>query len=132
VRQDFDKNSKCVKQAKRCSRGVGRSSSTVHRRSISEPDALIVFTSSRYNYRSVLDSLQELFSRSVFVGCSSAGEFSTSGIGDGNISAFAIASDKMLFSGSMAEEITAARPERAAKTLLSGFRGGQCREVLTG
>lgn len=89
---------------------------------LSEPHALIVFASSQYDYSSLLAGLEFHFPKTVLVGCSSAGEFSTNGIGDGNLSALALQSDEMMFSASLAKNISA-RPEEAAKDLLKGFRG---------
>ncbi|HEV2647279.1 MAG TPA: FIST N-terminal domain-containing protein [Acidobacteriaceae bacterium] len=91
-------------------------------KSLGAPNVLIVFASSQYDYTSVLETLRARFPEALLVGCSSAGEFSTNCIGEGNISVFGIRSDDMLFSSSIAEEISS-QPEAAAKTLLAGFRG---------
>lgn len=90
--------------------------------SLKSPHALIVFASSQYDYVSVLEVLTQRFPESLLIGCSSAGEFSTKGLGEGSISMFALSSDEMAFSASLAENISS-RPEAAAKELLTGFRG---------
>lgn len=91
-------------------------------KSLGAPDVLIVFASSQYDYTAILKTLHARIPDALIVGCSSAGEFSTNCIGEGNVSALAIHSEDMLFSSSIAEEISS-RPEVAAKTLLAGFRG---------
>ena len=86
------------------------------------PQALIVFASSQYNYATILEALGERFPETIVVGCSSAGEFSSLGLGEGSVSAFALSSDDMVFSASMADNISS-QPGAAAMQLLSGFRG---------
>lgn len=92
------------------------------RRSIAKPDALVLFLSARHNHSALLAELSRLFPEAVLVGCSSAGEFSSGYQGEGSASAFAIQSSEMIFTSSMAREISS-RPAEAARTLLSGFRG---------
>lgn len=91
-------------------------------RSISAPQALIIFVSSQHDYAAALETLMARFATSLLLGCSSAGEFSSARQGEGSISAFAITSDEMLFTASIAKGISS-NPEGAAKQLLAGFRG---------
>lgn len=86
------------------------------------PAVVIVFASSKHDYKSLLEIIADGFSEALVLGCSSAGEFNSMGQGEGSISGFAIASDEMAFSASMAENISS-RPDDAAKQLLSSFRG---------
>jgi hypothetical protein len=92
------------------------------RSAIATPDALIVFLSARHNHAAMLGELARIFPEAVLVGCSSAGEFSSGYQGEGSASAFAIQSSEMIFTSSLAREISS-RPAEAARTLLSGFRG---------
>ncbi|MEO6965096.1 MAG: FIST N-terminal domain-containing protein [Acidobacteriaceae bacterium] len=90
--------------------------------SLQTPQALVVFASSQHDYALVLEVLTERFPETLLLGCSSAGEFGGSHLGEGSLSAFAISSRDMLFSVSMAQDISS-KPEAAAKQLLAGFRG---------
>lgn len=89
---------------------------------IPEPDALIVFLSARHSHVDLLTKLAERYPTAVLVGCSSAGEFCSQYQGEGSASAFAISSSEMVFTSSMASEISN-QPAEAARNLLSGFRG---------
>ena len=89
---------------------------------IGQPDAVIVFLSSRHDFGAVLGCLSENFPSATLVGCSSAGEFSSDYQGEGSSTAFAISSDEMRFASSFATEISG-QPESAAKALLARFRG---------
>ena len=88
------------------------------------PAVVIIFASSKHDYQEVLSVMSERFPKAVLVGCSSAGEFDKDRQSEGSISGFAIESDTMAFSASMAENISA-RPSESARELVSGFRGLQ-------
>lgn len=90
--------------------------------SLPEPDALVVFLSSQHDYAIILASLAARFPHTQLVGCSSAGEFSSTYQGEGSASAFAISSPDMAFCSSMVTNISA-QPEQSARQLLAGFRG---------
>lgn len=61
-------------------------------------NAVLVFVSPRYDYRSLLTSLDDTLGPEAMVGCSSAGEFAEGNYGVGSASALAISSDEMQFS----------------------------------
>lgn len=88
---------------------------------IGQPDALIVFLSSRHDFGAILGHLSQRFPHAKLVGCSSAGEFSSEYQGEGSSTAFAISSSEMAFASSLATEISG-QPESSAKALLTGFR----------
>lgn len=90
--------------------------------SISSPDAIIVFLSAQHSFDIILQELTTRFPAAEIVGCSSAGEFNSTGRGEGSASAFAIASPDMSFSASIATNLSA-DPQAAGKKLVSGFRG---------
>ncbi len=90
--------------------------------SIQSPAVVIVFSSSKHDYSKLIAEVAEKFPGAVLLGCSSAGEFDSATQGEGSVSAFALSSDEMLFSASIAEDISS-KPEEAARQLLKGFRG---------
>jgi len=88
------------------------------------PDAVIVFLSAQHSFNIILQELSLRFASAEIVGCSSAGEFDSTGRGEGSASAFAIASPDMAFSASIATNLSG-NPEQASKTLTGGFKGLQ-------
>ncbi|MGA9720735.1 MAG: FIST N-terminal domain-containing protein [Acidobacteriaceae bacterium] len=91
-------------------------------RSVPEPDALICFFSARHDHAALSAELSRRYPAAVLVGCSSAGEFSSEYQGEGSASIFAISSQDMVFTSSLATGISN-RPAEAARNLLSRFRG---------
>src|SRR5579875_3479119 len=91
-------------------------------RNVPKPDALICFFSARHDHVSLLSELSRRYPAAVLVGCSSAGEFSSEYQGEGSASVFAISSEDMVFTSSIATGISN-RPAEAARALLSPFRG---------
>ena len=89
---------------------------------IPHPDAVIVFLSALQSFDTILLELTERFPSAQIVGCSSAGEFDSSGRGEGSASAFAISSTDMAFSASIATGLSG-NTQQAAKTLIDGFQG---------
>ena len=86
------------------------------------PDALIVFCSSKYDYPTLLKSIQETCNPRVMVGCSSAGEFTNAMRGEGSASVLALKSEDMQFVPSLGRNLIADRAG-AAKQIASSFRG---------
>lgn len=82
---------------------AGRELGAQIRRTLSEraPDALILFASSRYDYRALLEALHSGCHPRLVVGCSSAGEFTSADSGAGGCSALALCSDSIKFSASI-------------------------------
>ena len=86
------------------------------------PDALIVFSSSRHDYRALLRALQDTCTPRVMVGCSSAGEFTNAMQGEGSVSVLALRSADMQFVPALGQNLSADRAA-AAKQIASSFRG---------
>ena len=82
---------------------AGRELGAQIRSTLSEraPDALILFASSRYDYRALLEALHSGCHPRLVVGCSSAGEFTSADSGAGGCSALALCSDSIKFSASI-------------------------------
>lgn len=91
---------------------------------ISHPNAVMVFLSAQHTHSIILAEMTNRFPEAEIVGCSSAGEFDSTGRGEGSASAFAIESSEMAFHASMATGLSAA-PEAAGRHLLSTFRGSK-------
>lgn len=86
------------------------------------PDAMIVFASPGAGHREMLQALAESSGCATIVGCSSAGEFTSTGAGEGLANVTAIRSDAMRFSARLGSGL-AADTDAAARALVSGFRG---------
>jgi hypothetical protein len=86
------------------------------------PDALIVFSSSRYDYGQLLRAIQAACHPRVLVGCSSAGEFTSLRQGEGAVSAVALRSNEMQFVPALGKNLSADRAA-AARQMASSFRG---------
>jgi hypothetical protein len=87
-----------------------------------EPDALIVFASSRHDYSTLLQAIQRSCAPKVLVGCSSAGEFVTAQQGEGSVSAVALRSSDMQFVPALGQNLSQDRAG-AARQIASSFRG---------
>jgi hypothetical protein len=85
------------------------------------PDALIVFASPDNDHRALLEALAETTGTKTIVGCSSAGEFTTDGAGQGLTNVTAIRSPDMRFAASVGTGL-ATDHKAAAKSIVSGFR----------
>jgi hypothetical protein len=87
-----------------------------------EPDALIVFASSRHDYGALLAAIQRACAPKILVGCSSAGEFVTAQRGEGSVSAVGLRSSSMQFVPALGRNLSADRAG-AAREMASSFRG---------
>ncbi len=86
------------------------------------PDVIILFASPAYDFNSVLKGVKKAFENTLLVGGSSAGEFTSSNLGNDSISAVAIYSDEMKFSIGIAKGIQHSR-EQVADQLVNSFKG---------
>jgi hypothetical protein len=87
-----------------------------------EPDALIVFASSRYDYEALLSALDEACRPRVLIGCSSAGEFTGGVPAEGSACALALRSDEMRLTPALGRRLSEDR-EAAAESIAAGFTG---------
>jgi hypothetical protein len=104
----------------RAGTGIGKEIST--RFAGQEPDAVIVFASSRHDYGALLKAIDAACHPKVMVGCSSAGEFTNASQGEGSVSVTALRSDDMRFSPALGRDLSLNRAV-AAKQIASSFRG---------
>jgi len=86
------------------------------------PDAVIVFASSDNDFKALLAALDERCGAKAVIGCSSAGEFTTTSYGTGRTSAMALRAPEMKFSATVARDLSKDRSD-AVKQLMSGFNG---------
>ena len=63
-----------------------------------KPHALLVFSSSKYDYNELLGAIKESCLPEILIGCSSAGEFTDGAQKEGAVCAIGIFSDKLKFS----------------------------------
>lgn len=73
------------------------------------PNVVILFASSEYDYEELLQALQQNCTPEILIGCSSAGEFTSSGYDTDSASAVAIFSKEMKFSAGIGKNIKADR-----------------------
>jgi hypothetical protein len=85
-------------------------------------DAVVVFASAQHDYAALLSALADAAGCEVVAGASSAGEFTHSRRGEGEVSAMALRSDSMKFSVGLGREMSE-DPGAAAAQLVSGFQG---------
>jgi hypothetical protein len=86
------------------------------------PDALVVFASSRHDYPALLGTLQRACAPAVMVGSSSAGEFTSSEMNEGAVSAVALWSDEMRFKAAVGRGLRD-NAAGAAREMTRGFQG---------
>ena len=77
---------------------------------ITKADLVILFSSSAYNYRSVVDGVRQVTGKTPLIGCSTSGEFTEERVAKGSVACAVIASDTHTFftgmgSGLRADEI---------------------------
>lgn len=84
------------------------------------PDAIIVFASPTNDHVALLQALRASCAAGAIVGCSSAGEFTGAGAGQGLTCAIGLRSPEMRFVGAVGRGIAQDR-ERAARELARGF-----------
>lgn len=89
-----------------------------------QPDAVIVFASSRFDHGPLLRRLQEIVRPRVMVGSSSAGEFTRASFEEGAVCAIAIRTDLMQFSAGLGRGVNSDRAG-AARAMTQTFRGLQ-------
>ncbi len=85
------------------------------------PDALIVFAAPHNEYVELLEALAESTGTRTIVGCSSAGEFTDDGSGQGLVNVTAIRASEMQFAATVGTGL-AADPKGAAHGIASKFR----------
>lgn len=86
------------------------------------PDAVIVFASSRHDYGKLLTAINESCHPATMVGCSSAGEFITRAYNEGSVSALAIKSGDIVFNAVIGRHLRQDR-SGAAKAIAAAFQG---------
>jgi hypothetical protein len=95
---------------------------TINERLGPEPDAMIVFASSRHDHRKLLEGLQQSCRPKIMVGSSSAGEFTSHAYSQGAVSAVALRSSKMRFHAAVARGLRNDRAS-AARAMVAAFQG---------
>ncbi len=88
------------------------------------PDALIVFSSAKYDYSQLLAAVKAACRPKIIVGCSSAGEVTSLAQGEGAASAVALRSSEMQFHAGIGRGLRADRAA-AAKQIVASFIGPQ-------
>jgi hypothetical protein len=89
---------------------------------MADPDVLIVFSSSKYDYQELLHALKDELQPRHLLGCSSAGEFVNGRKGEGAVSLLALKSDDILFNVIKGEGLSIDRDE-CAHQLSQGLQG---------
>lgn len=84
--------------------------------------AVLLFASSSYDYAQILKPLDEQLHPSHLLGCSSAGEFVSVDLAEGQCCALAISSDEMHFSSGMASGLSS-DPRATARQLCDQMTG---------
>ncbi|MBA3595472.1 MAG: FIST C-terminal domain-containing protein [Polaromonas sp.] len=85
-------------------------------------DAVIVFASAQHDYDALLQALANEAGTQVIAGSSSAGEFTNSGRGEGQVSALGIRNSDMKFAVGLGQGVSE-NAQTAARQLVEGFRG---------
>lgn len=86
------------------------------------PNVVILFSSSLHDYSELLKSIKQACNPEILVGCSSAGEFTSSQAGTDSASAVGIYSNDLKFSAGIGRNISSNRDE-VAKQLSSALSG---------
>jgi hypothetical protein len=86
-------------------------------------DALIVFAAPGNDYAALLKSLTDSSGTPTILGCSSAGEFTSDGSGQGLTNVTAIRSAEMRFTATVGTDLS--DPHSAARAIAGNFRGDQ-------
>ena len=86
------------------------------------PEAIILFVSPLYDQQELLKAFKQVCSASIIVGCSSAGEFTSSIQGEGLACALALSSPEMHFAAGIGRGLRE-NPVQAAKELIASFAG---------
>jgi hypothetical protein len=86
------------------------------------PRAVVLFAAPTYDHLAMLRTLRARFPEAVIVGATSAGEFANDQRGEGMATALALSGEDFEVAASCGRGISA-DPARAARQLVSGFRG---------
>jgi hypothetical protein len=89
---------------------------------VADPDAVIVFASSRFEYERLLTALNDACHPGVIVGSSSAGEFTGDHRGEGTACALAIKSTDIRVSAGVGRDVSRDRAKAAADAV-AAFQG---------
>jgi len=92
-----------------------------------QPDALIVFASSRFDYPRLLAAVSDACGPRVLAGSSSAGEFTARERGEGTACALALISDEIAISAGVGVGVSLDRAQ-VARDVVSSFRGLESRD----
>ncbi len=84
------------------------------------PDVVLVFSSSKYDYASLLKEINARLKSPIVTGCSSAGEFLDATLATGAVCVVAIRTDEMLFSLGIGRNVSE-NPAAAAREAASNF-----------
>jgi hypothetical protein len=91
------------------------------------PDALIVFAAPGQDHEGLLAALAAVTGTRTIVGCSSAGEFTSGGSGQGLTNVTAIRAPSIRFAATVGRGLSP-DPGDAARELVAGFRGAELSE----
>jgi len=94
----------------------------IHEQLSGPPDALIVFAAPAQDHTALLEALADVSGTRTIVGCSSAGEFTSGGSGQGLTNVTAIRAPEMRFAASAGTGLSA-DPGGAARGITAGFQG---------
>lgn len=86
------------------------------------PDAVVVFASPVHDYKVLLLALKSSCTPAIIVGCSSAGEFTSTAPQLGSACALGFRSSEISFSAGVAQKLSANR-KQAAQNITSTFKG---------
>ncbi len=86
------------------------------------PNAVLVFSSSRYDYSEVLGAIKSACNPEHMIGCSSAGEFTDTEQREGAVCAIGIWSDRLKFSSGIGKGLRIDQ-SKAAEQITKGFVG---------
>jgi hypothetical protein len=86
------------------------------------PQALLVFSSSKYNYSELLTAIERTCQPELLIGCSSAGEFIDGERKEGAVCAVGICSDKLKFAAGAGRQLRQ-NMEQTAEDVVSTFDG---------
>jgi hypothetical protein len=86
------------------------------------PDALILFASPTYDFEKMIAAVEASCQPATIIGCSSAGEFTSSSQGVESACAVALRSTEMLFTAGIGHGLSE-NPAKAAQELVASFRG---------
>jgi hypothetical protein len=86
------------------------------------PHVVILFASSAYEYTALLRGIRDSCNPGILIGCSSAGEFTDTGVSSSSASAMALLAPDLRFSAAIGRNLRANRDEAVAQ-LVASFQG---------